>query len=241
MARTPGLSVPLLFLLVLAVVAAALLFLMSHQETEAGAANSFEIDPALKDIGVGSSSSVKLVVDPGADSLAVWVVEIAYDPEVVTFNSCTSVPSPAGASAVSDCQAKDTGGSPDDDTVVSIGGVLFSDTGRGLDGETILATVKFDAVGGVGECSDLTIDVVAQLGPDPDGGESDPVVANGKICIVEDAGVGRIWGDVDCKGDAPNEVATRDSQAILRHVLDQNPLSQNEPCPNIGDLVQVSD
>ncbi len=48
-----------------------------------------------------------------------------------------------------------------------------------------------------------------------------------------------MWGDVDCKGDAPNEVATRDSQAILRYVLEQNPLSQGGDCPDVGDLVQV--
>ena len=48
-----------------------------------------------------------------------------------------------------------------------------------------------------------------------------------------------IWGDVDCKGDAPNEVATRDSQAILRHVLEQPPLSQEGDCPPIGIEVTV--
>jgi len=53
------------------------------------------------------------------------------------------------------------------------------------------------------------------------------------------AGASVIWGDVDCKGDAPNEVATRDSQAILRHVLEQNPLSQDDPCPEIGQIVSV--
>ena len=46
-------------------------------------------------------------------------------------------------------------------------------------------------------------------------------------------------GDVDCKGDAPNEVATRDSQAILRYVLEQNPLSQGVGCPPIGVEVTV--
>ena len=237
MARTFGLSVPPVFVLVLVVAAAAVLFLTSHQETEAGAANSFKIDPASKNIGVASSTSVQLVADPGADSLAVWVVEVAFDPDVVTFNSCTSVAPPPGASAGTACAAKDAGGSPDDDTVVSVGAVLFPDTERGLDDETTLATVKFDAVGAVDECSDLTISVTANLGPDPDVAEGDPVVTNGEICIVENAGVDRIWGDVDCK----DGVKTRDNQALLRNVLNQNPLSQNDPCPDIGELVQVSD
>ena len=231
MARTFRLFVPTVFIVVLAVTAAAFLFLTSHQETEAGAADSFEIKPALKNVGVGSSGSVQLVADPGADSLVIWIVKITFDPGVVTFNSCTST----GEAQVTACEAQDAGGSPDDDTVVSIGAVLFSDTDRGLEDETILATVKFDAVGAVDECSDLTINVTAHLGPDPDVEAGDPVVTNGKICIV--AGVDRIWGDVDCD----STVGTRDSQALLRKVLEQNALSQTEPCPLIGDLAQVSD
>ena len=207
MARTPGLSVPLLFLPVLVVVAAAVLFLMSQQETEAGAATSFEITPASKDISVASTSSVQLVAVPGADSLAVWIVEIGFDPSIVRFNSCTSVPSPPGASAVSDCEAKDTGGSPDDDTVVSLGGVIFLDTKRGLDDKTILATIKFDVVGDIGECSDLTIDMAEALGPD--GGDEIPFVTDGEICIVENAGdrIGAATSACDYNGDGRTDFA----------------------------------
>ncbi len=181
MARASRLPVSSVFILL--AVAAAFLFLMSHQETEAAAATSFEIDPASKEIGVASSSSVQLVAVPGPDSLAVWIVEIGFDPSIVTFNSCTSVPSPAGAAAGSGCEAKDTGGSPDDDTVVSFGGVIFLDNERGLDKETILATIKFDAVGAVGQCSPLTIDRAEALGPNEE--EETPVIMDGEICIVE--------------------------------------------------------
>ena len=48
-------------------------------------------------------------------------------------------------------------------------------------------------------------------------------------------GSSRLWGDLDCK----DGVTTRDSQALLRKVLDQNPLSQNDPCPDIGQTVSV--
>jgi hypothetical protein len=48
-------------------------------------------------------------------------------------------------------------------------------------------------------------------------------------------GTSRIWGDVDCGGD----IAPRDGQAILKNVLGQNPLSQTEPCPNVGSQVTV--
>jgi hypothetical protein len=45
----------------------------------------------------------------------------------------------------------------------------------------------------------------------------------------------RLWGDVDCDGD----ITTRDNQAELRFVLQQNALSQTEPCPDIGSAVTV--
>ena len=45
------------------------------------------------------------------------------------------------------------------------------------------------------------------------------------------------WGDLDCDGT----VGTRDSQALLRRVLEQKALSQTLPCPLIGDLAQVFD
>ena len=49
------------------------------------------------------------------------------------------------------------------------------------------------------------------------------------------AGVDRIWGDVDCDGT----LGTRDSQALLRKVLQQPTLSQTQPCPLIGTPVTV--
>ncbi len=39
-----------------------------------------------------------------------------------------------------------------------------------------------------------------------------------------------VWGDLDCD----STVGTRDSQGILRNVLEQNALSQTQPCPVIG-------
>jgi hypothetical protein len=42
-----------------------------------------------------------------------------------------------------------------------------------------------------------------------------------------------VWGDEDCNDD----VNTRDNQAKLRWVLEQTPLSQMEPCPDVGSTV----
>jgi hypothetical protein len=36
-------------------------------------------------------------------------------------------------------------------------------------------------------------------------------------------------------------VGTRDNQALLRFILDQAALSQEEPCPDIGDTAEVGD
>jgi len=49
------------------------------------------------------------------------------------------------------------------------------------------------------------------------------------------AGESVVWGDVDCDGT----VGTRDSQAILRNVLEQPPLSQTGDCPLIGAPVKI--
>jgi CSLREA domain-containing protein len=44
-------------------------------------------------------------------------------------------------------------------------------------------------------------------------------------------------GDLDCDG----EISTRDNQALLRHVLRQNPLAQTEPCPDLSDTFDDGD
>ena len=199
--------------------------------------NSLAISPVNKEIGVGATASVALVSKPPAESLAVWVIEIAFDPEVVTFNSCASVSIPADAVGVGACEAKDTGGSPDDDAVVSIGAILFPGTLRGLDDETILATITFDAVGAVGECSDLTINVVAYLGPDPSGPEINPATTDGEICIVTPC--------ADLDGDG--KVTGRDV-AIVARALPSQPANKrwnpdadlnNDNVVDLGDLKSI--
>jgi predicted outer membrane repeat protein len=44
------------------------------------------------------------------------------------------------------------------------------------------------------------------------------------------SGDDEVWGDSDCSG----QIAARDNQALLRHVLGQAALSQTEPCPDLG-------
>jgi hypothetical protein len=230
MTRTSGLS----FRLVISVAAVSLMFLAFHHATEAGGANSLAISPADKEIGVGATASVQLVSTPPAESLATWVIDVVFDPAVVSVDSCTPAASPPGSVAVSACETDDQGGGPDEETVVVLGGIIFTDTERGLDNETTLASIMFLAVGAVGECSDLTINVVSHLGPDPTGPETNPTTTNGEICVVEEAGTERLWGDGDCSA-AVNPV---DSLKILRSDAGLS-VSQTGDCPVIGSNVTV--
>ena len=222
-------------LVMLALFAALSVFSPSSADAQAGVngANSLAISPADKEIHVGATASVELVSMPPPESLAVWAIKIVFDPAVVSVDSCTpaaSPPSPPRSVFVSACETDDQEGGPDEETVVVVGALLFLGTERGFDDETTLASITFSAVGAIGECSDLTINVVSHLGPDPAVPETNPTTTNGEICVVTD-----LWGDADCD----DTVGTRDGQALLRNVLQQPALSQTQPCPLIGTPVTV--
>jgi hypothetical protein len=234
MTRTSVLSLRPALALAIAVAAIALLFVGSYHQAEAGSSNQLSIDPASKDIGVGASASVNLVSMAPTESLAAWVVNVSFDETVVGFNSCTAIGSPAGAVAVSFCDELDTGGGPDSDTAVAGGAILFPTTERGLDGTNTLATITFDAIGTVGECSDLTITVIDHLGPDPNASNTNPTTIDGEICIVEDAGTDRLWGDIDC-GDSVDPI---DSLKILRFDAGLS-VAQAAGCPEAGSTTSV--
>jgi len=78
-----------------------------------------------------------------------------------------------------------------------------------------------------------------QEGPPGDASCSDGVDNDGDFLIDDEDpdcfSVALIWGDSDCDGD----VTTRDSQALLRRVLDQPDLSQNAPCFALGTAITV--
>lgn len=234
MTRTSGLSFRLAIAVAIALAAVSLMFLTSQHETEAGGDNSLAISPAEREIGVGATASVKLVSMPPAESLATWVLKVKFDPEVVSVDSCTPAASPPGSVAVGACETDDQEGGPDEETVVVLGGILFLDTGRGFDDETTLASIVFSAVGAIGECSDLTISVVSHLGPDPAGPETGPTTTNGEICVVEEPGTERLWGDSDCSG-AVNPI---DSLKTLRSDAGLS-VSQTGDCPDIASAVTV--
>lgn len=235
MTRTSLLSLRPVIALAIAA-ALAVLLLGAHERAEAGGPNSLSINPTQRSVAPGGSTIVQLFSDAPAESLAAWVIDVGYDPEVVTFDTCTSLAIPPGAIGVSECVATDRGGSPDNDAVVVLGAMLFIDTERGIDGPNALATITFDAVGDVGECSDLiiTFDLEDYVGPDPGVSLPVPSVVNGEICIVEQAGVERIWGDFDCNGT----VDPIDSLKLLRYDAGLS-VAQTGDCPGPGSVVNV--
>ncbi len=234
MTRTSGLSFRPVVAVVIALAAVSLMLLTSPRGTEAGGVNSLAISPADKEVGVGATASVALVSTPPAESLGVWIIDVVFDPAVVSMDSCTPAASQPGSVFISQCEDDDQEGGPDKETVVVVGGILFTDTGRGLDAETTLASITFSAVGAIGECSDLTINVVSHLGPDTAGPETNPTTTNGEICVVEEVGTDRLWGDSDCGGT----VDPVDSLKTLRHDAGLS-VPQAAGCPLIASSVTV--
>ena len=55
------------------------------------------------------------------------------------------------------------------------------------------------------------------------------------VSVALGSGQEQIQGDLDCDG----EITSRDNQGLLRAVLDQNALSQSEPCTNIGSAMII--
>ncbi len=65
------------------------------------------------------------------------------------------------------------------------------------------------------------------------GGSATPNPTAGTETPSPTGGTDLTWGDSDCDGT----VTSRDNQALLRKVLQQNQLSQTEPCPDLGQMV----
>ena len=92
----------------------------------------------------------------------------------------------------------------------------------------------------------LTFDGAAVQGALPDGLESVEATLSGELnggASLEGSdliglvlAVERIWGDNDCDG----EITSRDNQMLLRRILQQPPLSQTQPCPEVGEVLGVS-
>ena len=149
--------------------------------------NLVRIDPSGVAVAPGGSFHIGVVDDPPAASLAAWVIELTFDPAVVTTKGadCRSITTPGGAVGAFDCETADTDNDGRDETVKILGAVLFSRSQAGLMNESTLADITFQAVGGPGSCSDLKLRIL--IHSDAQGHETGARVQDGRVCIAGDA------------------------------------------------------
>jgi hypothetical protein len=149
--------------------------------------NLVRIDPSGVAVAPGGSFHIGVVDDPPAATLAAWVIELTFDPAVVTTKgaNCRSISSPGGAVGAFDCETADTNNDGHDETVKILGAVLFSRSQAGLIDESTLADITFQAVGGPGSCSDLRLRILIHA--DAQGQETGARVQDGHVCIAGDA------------------------------------------------------
>jgi hypothetical protein len=227
----------------LVVIAVAALWLAGTGSTEAGNPGSVSISPASANVGAGGTTTVDVNVTAPDGGLSVWIVEIGYDPNVVQVDTsggnpvCTANEIPGTTFQGYGCAAKDsppTGGA--NDTAVAFGAWVANSGGNaiGWTGTQTVASFTFRAVGTAGQSSPLTVSVEEGSFLRPDSSEATPTINNGLITIT--AGTTLTWGNTDCSADG---IRSRDGQATGKFVLSGTPLSQTEPCPNVGDTVTV--
>ncbi len=149
--------------------------------------NLVHIDPSGAAVAPGGTFSVAVVDEPTEASTSAWVLELAYDPTVVTTKGedCRSLSAPGGSVGAFACETADTDDDGVDDTVKILGAVLFRRSGKGLIDETTLADITFTAVGDPGSCTDLKLRIL--IHSDSEGHETGASVQDGHACIAGDA------------------------------------------------------
>lgn len=150
-------------------------------------ANEVSISPAASEVAPGGSATVQLIADPPAETLAIWAIDISFDPDVVSTTSrgCDSLDPLPNSQTVTVCEVIDDDGNGQDDTVKVLGAMIFNDTGFGFSDSAVLADITFDVVGEPGRCTDLHL--LVRFHADSDGEETNPLLSDGQICIEEDA------------------------------------------------------
>jgi hypothetical protein len=152
----------------LALVASALVALAAWAAIVgvAHAVNAVSVDSAT--VEPDASGSVNVNAEAPGNGLGAWNIDVVYDPEVITVDSCDE-----GSVGLNLCSVDQVA----DNTVRVVG----ADAG-GAEGDLVMATINFTAVGADGDCTDLTV-TVNQFA-DPDSEETDPSVSDGEICIA---------------------------------------------------------
>ena len=149
--------------------------------------NTIALEPSGLEVAPGGAATVALVADPPAPTLAVWAIDVAFDPDVVSMTSrgCDSLDPLPNSQTVTVCEVVDVDANGQDDTVKVVGAMIFNDTGLGLSESVVLADITFNVVGEPGRCTDLHLRV--QFHADSDGEETNPLLSDGRICVEQDA------------------------------------------------------
>jgi hypothetical protein len=227
-----------------ALFALAALWLLGAGTTHAGGTTgSVVITPPQATVGAGGTTTVSVDVTAPDTGLSVWIIEVAYDPDVVQVDTnagnpvCTSPSIPGTNFAGYGCATKDTSNPADGtkDTAVAFGAWVANvgNAATGWTGTHTVATFTFRAVGAAGESSPLTISVCDSCFLGPNAEERAPTTTNGQITIS--AGTTRKWGDVDCGGT----LSVIDARKVVLAVVG-SPANQPQGCPAITDNVTIT-
>ncbi len=149
--------------------------------------NVVSVQPARILMPPGGTIQLKVMTDPPSQTVAVWVIELAFDPDVVTAESedCNSIDTPAGAVGASGCEVVDTDGDGKSDTAKLFGAELFTGTEAGLEVPVSLADITFHVVGQGRDCTDFRLRI--NIHADPDADETGALVQDGRGCVAGDA------------------------------------------------------
>jgi hypothetical protein len=147
--------------------------------------NVVRVEPSGVAVAPDGTFHVAVMDDPPEASLAAWVIELAFDPNIVTPTDCRSLTTPGGAVGAFDCEFTDDNNDGKDETIKMLGAILFSGSQKGLRNEAKLADITFHAVGAAASCSDLKLRILIHA--DSDGEETGAEVQDGRACVQGDA------------------------------------------------------
>jgi hypothetical protein len=170
--------------------------------------------------------TIEVVTDPPEQTVAVWVIELSFDPDIVSAESedCDPINTPAGGVGASGCEIVDT----DDDGVVDtakiFGAVLFTGTEAGLQEPATLADITFEVVGEPSECVDFRLRV--NIHADAEGEETGALVQDGYACIAGSGTVAPPGGT-----EEPTVVPPRTSEPTPEGGVTLPPVDGETPVP----------
>lgn len=162
----------------------------SAQATGSG---SITIQPSAATVPVNGTVDVDVVFDPPAETVAIFIIEIAYDPTVVQFVDCVpwdvdALSSPFPSVGAAGCAAKDTNRDAINDTAVLLGAYLENHDGVAVGFSTpqTVGTITFEALGEAGDSSRLILSACTGCILAPNADFLTPAFTNGSITIIGD-------------------------------------------------------